>query len=806
MIEKKLSVIFPVRVSSNREYLLDNIERVLSLCETDSRIEYILVDSGSIQNYSSKIKAICEKKKVRYIYQDTQSQIFSAGLARDYGAQLAIGKCLLFVDVDIVFDRYFFDKILQEIDSRELATNITEYFCVPCFYLSEEFSREVVSLQKGDLSKRLSQIRNNYDDGLTEGVINFAPATSLFVVNRHHFLSIGGHRKEFSGHGFEDFELAHRLATYANKHHRTRNYYLEKKNYSSIEYEGFRAYFSLPGYSAYKKDLFVAHIWHSSPKDAYRFSTNRNKNNLQLFMKEFDQGRAKIQPLQDLTKENITLILGKSTDKLWSGVNQLLSLLGVVEFVSENDISIFELESFLRERQVTRLLFSNPYGNEQRLSIYNWARGNNFPYLVLERGALPDSWFLDKGFNADSSSYGAKNWNKALSIEETIDIEEYINSITQSSNTLEMNNNYKGGLLAKQELDITHSIGGRKILLVVLQRPNDTVIKYFSGGTKNFERFIVNVNEVVQSLNKNKWFVIVKKHPLEKGVPTGLLKTDNMLVVNDEYHIHDLLYVSDKVLLINSGVGLLASLFEKPVIHMGDAFYSHPELNRYAKDSSEAVKLIESDFHISTVIRNQFIHYLRNKFYSFAKVYYSESTDRDGSKRTISESFDFYQISGLTDKVINYKYRETPIPLYSSIYGRFAASIDREKRKDVRVFVSPTQILEAVKSGGKIAAKNSDKVNKPPIENTNKVIKDESKKIINSQPSQPSQPINGLNKNQDSDTKRSIVDKILLQANSQVDLLIRKRKKFKKDPYNFFGDSKNPIINKGRYLYKNKKI
>ncbi|MGP5685674.1 glycosyltransferase [Psychrobacter glacincola] len=801
----KLSVIFPVRVSNNREYILDNIERIFSIKKQDSLIEYILIDSGSISYFSQKIEKICKKYKVKYIYQDTQTQVFSIGSARDYGAQLANGSCILFLDVDLVFNDLFFEKILQEIESRNLEKNVTDYFCIPCFYLDENFSKEF--LEDGSLkqSNKFYQLRNAYENGDKLGIQSFAPATSLIVINRNHFLSMGGHRKEFSGHGSEDFELVHRLATYSKKYHRSYNYYLDKKNYNSIEYEGFRAYFSMAGYSVYNNNLFAVHIWHPRPKDKYQTSIGQNKELLQKFMKDFDEGKTKIEPLEDLTKEGTTLIFGRRKDKLWLGIRQILPLLGRLDYIDERQVDINNIAKFLNSRGITRLLFSNPYGNEQRLSIYRWARKNNFPYLVFERGALPDSWFIDEGFNADSESYNFEKWERSLNVEETIDIEEYMISVVQSNSTLEKNNNLRGGLVAKQEINEKYKIGNRKVLFVALQRPNDTVVKYFSGSAKSFEGFVIQVNEVVESLNEQEWFIIIKKHPLELDFPTTLKKTDNMLLIDNDYHIHDLIYIANKVLLINSGVGLLSLLFEKPVVHMGEAFYSHPKLNKYAKDSNEALDFINSDFKVSRDIRNQLIHYLKNDFYSFAKVFYSERIEKNGSKLSISENFDFYQIRGIENKYIDIAYREIPIPLSSNIYGIFLASIIREKKRNANIFVSPVSVINKILMGDKpeVSKINSKTIGKT-VDSVTKTVSD-SKPNTDSSHIAPSNDIKREDKNVANNETNSKVDSILEKATSFMKRTIKKRNKFARDPYNFFGDSKNPVINKGKYLYKNRK-
>lgn len=783
-----LSIIFPVRVSNNRQYILENIQRIAELIPTRDDIEYVLVDSGSTSFFSREIKNICERTNINYYYQDTRSQIFSIGRARDYGAQVASGECVMFLDVDLVFDSLFFDKIIKEIKSRNMTDNISEYFCVPCFYLSEEASDRFLEEcnLKSDIAFR--ELRNSYDNGESTGIQSFAPATSLLVINRWHLLSIGGHRKEFSGHGSEDFELAHRLSTFARKYHRTFNYYLDKKDYSSIEYEGFRAYFSMSGYSVYNSDLFAIHIWHPRPKDKYQVSTHQNKSMLIDFMKEFDEGKSKIDPLEDLSTNEITLIFGVRKDTAWLSIRQLIPLLGKIDYISEYKIDLNSIDVLIKQRKITRFLFWNPYGNETRLAIYKWAKENKFPFSVFERGALPDSWFIDDGFNADSNSYNYKFWDKELSRTEIIDTEEYINSVIQSGNTLEKNKNFKGESVIKEEFDVQYRIGNRKILFIALQRPSDSVIKYFSGNAQSFDGFIKQVNEVVAKLDPYKWFVIVKKHPLEPSFPKKLQKTENMLLVNDEYHIHDLLSISHKVMLINSGVGVLSMLFRKHVIHFGDAFYSQPTINSHVKNSNEAVKAIESSFSVDEDNIIKFVFYLKNYFYSFAKGKYSTRVEKDGSYRSVLENLEFYQLRGLKGISKDINYREYPVDVRSRIYGFFLPSIIRKLKDDRTSIVSPVDILNSNQQ--KNIAGTKEKVHTAPIKV--KKHQHQPKKQINNE-------IRDLN---DSRKEVELLDKALVSATKNIDVLVRRRNKFVRDPYGFFDGSKIVPINKLKFFYK----
>ncbi len=106
------------------------------------------------------------------------------------------------------------------------------------------------------------------------------------------------------------------------------------------------------------------------------------------------------------------------------------------------------------------------------------------------------------------------------------------------------------------------NLEGKKVLLVPFQRPSDTTIKYFSDPIGNFENFVSLVEDVNAELCQagSLWALIAKRHPLEVERPSR-----NLQFVDDETHINDLIDLADAVLVVNSGVGLLAQLWEKPV-------------------------------------------------------------------------------------------------------------------------------------------------------------------------------------------------------------------------------------------------
>ena len=77
------------------------------------------------------------------------------------------------------------------------------------------------------------------------------------------------------------------------------------------------------------------------------------------------------------------------------------------------------------------------------------------PFLVYDRGVLPDSWFFDdKGFNYASKSYDESFWNKPLDEEQIKLCKAYITSVLKSESFLEQQDTKQGSEPLKRKLGL----------------------------------------------------------------------------------------------------------------------------------------------------------------------------------------------------------------------------------------------------------------------------------------------------------------------------------------------------------------
>ncbi|WGE89175.1 glycosyltransferase [Actinobacillus arthritidis] len=685
----KLSIIIPFRCESDiSSYLIERLEDLLATFPKHLPLEILVIDSGSSSKYRKICQSVCDKYNYTYLYHDSFGKPFSIGACRDYGVTKANGSAVTFLDVDLRVAPDFWDRLLVLMECWGVSKYKKSFLAIPCMYLTQDGTKEFLG---ADESMRFTHFYLRYLQGDKISIENMALCSSVMVVDRYHYLSVGGHDLEFRGHGYEDFELYHRLLCEENIIPKTQDYYLDQKTWDTLSYKGFRSHFAIVARPAMMMNLFVVHLWHPRPKNVSFYSPTSIVQNRTRYVdkfKKFVETGFNPAPLS-IMDENV-LFFGKINTNASNCLKDVFPFLGNVTYVSEynfvNDSGILledDFELMLKSNQIKKIIFPNPYGNPARLEIYKWCQRMNFPFYIYERGALPDSWFFDKnGFNADSTSYGEALWNIPLSLEEKENIEEYINKCVFGSNFLEKQSSRIGGEALAHKLQL----GSKKVLFVPLQRPSDTVIKYMSGAVGSFEKFIQLIDNLAKSLMSKGWVVLCKKHPLETETPT--LKYAQY--VNEDTHFIDLIELADSVALINSGVGIYSMMMEKPTWIFGDAFYSIDGINQSVKiidldiqeEIEELAKRIVKGFKVDDEKMKQFIHYLVNSFYSFGKPKVTTRTEKDGSLRTITTGIDFYNLKIDGKLVFNYLSENRPtLSLNAPIFERYALDIHFQKKQ-----------------------------------------------------------------------------------------------------------------------------
>ncbi len=303
-----LSVILPIRAEAGTAYLVERLAACLRRFEENSEVECIVVDSASVPPLTTQIRALCQRPRVTRVEDSSPAYPFAPGITRNLGAQAARGEYLLFYDVDLVHGDDFVPAIERWCES---TSDPCAFLMIPCLYVTRAATPRL-SRPRIDLKPYLA----SYLAGENHLIENIAVSTSTVVVKRDHFLRLGGNRPEYQGHGCEDFDLLHRLASYWPRGTKPADYYLDERTKFPADYRGFRGY--LAGYSL--PHLFggpcTAHLWHARPiARSYFRQRERNEALLQTNMRAHDAGRAAV-PLVGQGALNAALLAApwKTTD------------------------------------------------------------------------------------------------------------------------------------------------------------------------------------------------------------------------------------------------------------------------------------------------------------------------------------------------------------------------------------------------------------------------------------------------------------------------------------------------------------
>jgi len=307
-----LSVVLPLRCKRQTEYLLGRLSANLALLCAHPEVECVVVDSASPAPYAANIRRLCDRPRCVLVTDPDPQRPFAPGMTRNAGAQRATGDYLLFYDVDLCCQSDFLPRVLAWTESAHAPT---DFLMIPCLYLTEAGTRGL-GLVDGPVD--LAPLADSLLAGENHLVDLAAVSTSTVVVRRDHFLRLGGNRPEYRGHGCEDFDLLHRLASYSPVGPRARDYFEDERTRTPADYRGFRkylAYYSLP---LLLDGLYTAHLWHPRPlARGYFWKRRQNEALLQQFMRAHDRGRAAPLQLQDLSGAAEPDVPGTALPRPW---------------------------------------------------------------------------------------------------------------------------------------------------------------------------------------------------------------------------------------------------------------------------------------------------------------------------------------------------------------------------------------------------------------------------------------------------------------------------------------------------------
>jgi predicted glycosyltransferase involved in capsule biosynthesis len=320
---EKIALIIPIRLTGAT---FEGEARLSRICETVPRdlFEILISDYGTLAEHRAPLDALAAKG-IHIVSHPSPHPLFSIGQARDYGVQMATSPVIIFNDIDFFGTEAMYRAIHAEATRRRMAENLFDFFCVPVLFLTEEGTREWLAAPD-DTKPFKDSLAVEALEADRARIQSVAYGSSAMVVNRHHYLSVGGHDPRFTGHGAEDYDLLHRLAGLAPKGPRPHDYYADYKDNNIRHYWGFRPFFALYGLDLPPLGVHLVHLWHPRRKEKGYFRPGRNFRLLRKVMKRFDRTGDQPMPLAHLAGGGGKWLVVYRNDRDLALLRQLLPL------------------------------------------------------------------------------------------------------------------------------------------------------------------------------------------------------------------------------------------------------------------------------------------------------------------------------------------------------------------------------------------------------------------------------------------------------------------------------------------------
>lgn len=273
----ELTVVIPFATRKHDKDCLLRLKNAVACFDANPFVDVLVYDTTVSPDYSAS-DIIRQQSHVRYVH-NPQKGLFSPGKVRNLAVGCVETEYLLFFDGDHLCSPSFIDGLPDKIKAlKQMGPHA--FLMFPFLYLTRGMT--------ASFSGNFSDCLDSYLKGENHKVEAIALSTCCLLLNRQHFLDLGGFNESYRGHGCEDFDLVHKLCTLYPSCQRPADYYLDEKQRFPVHYQGFRryfAYFALP--HLFTGD-FVLHQWHPRPPIAYHKQRNHNEALLQEEMRRFD--------------------------------------------------------------------------------------------------------------------------------------------------------------------------------------------------------------------------------------------------------------------------------------------------------------------------------------------------------------------------------------------------------------------------------------------------------------------------------------------------------------------------------------
>ncbi|MDH6269121.1 putative glycosyltransferase involved in capsule biosynthesis [Rhizobium sp. SG_E_25_P2] len=301
----KITLIIPLRLTAETHEGELRLRRLAAVVPRDL-FDIQIADYGTSDSHAKPLRLL-EAGGVEVVRHPRPEKLFSIGKVRDFGAAMARNPVIMFNDIDFYGTPAMYRAIHAEAMRRDMARNRFEFFTAPVLFLTEAGVNRWFADMADDLPF-IKQFTPEWLDAQSDLIQFTAFGSSAMVVNREHYLSLGGHAPGFSGHGAEDYDLLHRLSSLSPRGPRPHAYLTDFKDNGVRHYCGFRSFFALNGLEAFAAGIHLVHLWHPRRREKGYFRPGPNFRLLRRLMLSFDKSGAMPLPLSDPGRRGVWLV------------------------------------------------------------------------------------------------------------------------------------------------------------------------------------------------------------------------------------------------------------------------------------------------------------------------------------------------------------------------------------------------------------------------------------------------------------------------------------------------------------------
>lgn len=256
-------------------------------------------------------------------------------------------------------------------------------------------------------------------------------------------------------------------------------------------------------------------------------------------------------------------------------------------YVLSSALFLLKVKKLMRLRKFDIVVLWNDMKWHQ-LIIKELANKNGIKTAFFENGTLPNTvTFDDKGVN-------------------------YNNSVPRSREFyLELDSN-KITSVIPDVLDLFNTDSG--YIFVPFQVDYDTQIISHSPWVRDMEEFYTVLQQLIGTLPHN-IKIYVKEHPASARCYQHLHFKNKRIEFKNDVATDELMNNAELVITINSTVGLESIIKNKPVIVLGNAFYTIDGICQHASNEKDLIRKVKLPFFPNQVVCKNFINYLSDQYY-----------------------------------------------------------------------------------------------------------------------------------------------------------------------------------------------